>query len=280
MFDENQVVDALAAHLEQAGWALNAVRHGHQRGVDIEATREDEVLHVEAKGATSSVTGSKNHGRPFSGPEVRINLAEAFYTAAIAATAGNATVSAIAIPRTELYTKFLEPLRPAIARLSIVVFFVTDDFHVETLEPLRGRPAGPLWSAMNSRPRITLTVLQRSDLPHPDPGVYALYRDGTPVYVGLAERQSLRERFWGNHRGRGPSMTGSALRRNVAEHLKIASAADLKARRHIPSTSEVQRVNAWIDQCSMTWISCTTPAKAKQLEANMKTEFLPALTKR
>jgi hypothetical protein len=69
-----------------------------------------------------------------------------------------------------------------------------------------------------------MAALQPDDLPGESPGVYTLYRDGAPTYVGLAEKQSLRGRFWGSHRSRGVSMTGSALRRNVAEHLGIATA--------------------------------------------------------
>ena len=54
----------------------------------------------------------------------------------------------------------------------------------------------------------TLTV---GDLPV-DPGVYALYRDGDRKYVGKAD--SLRDRVWKNHSGRGQLMTTSAMRRN------------------------------------------------------------------
>lgn len=139
---------------------------------------------------------------------------------------------------------------------------------------------GPFWTAMNARPRIPMDELRATDLPHPDPGVYALYRDGHPVYVGLAEKQSLRGRLWGNHRGRGTSMTGSALRRNVAEHLDIATAADIKSRRYRPGTEDAARVVRWIDGCEVAWISCVTPEGARRLEADLKAEHKPPLTKR
>lgn len=45
---------------------------------------------------------------------------------------------------------------------------------------------GPLWSVMDARPRIPMTALVADDLPDDAPGVYALYRDGDPAYVGLA----------------------------------------------------------------------------------------------
>ena len=139
--------------------------------------------------------------------------------------------------------------------------------------------SGPLWTAMHAQPRIALAELKASDLPE-CPGVYAVYRNAQPVYVGLAERQSLRERFWGSHRGRGVSMTGSALRRNVAERLGIASASDIKKRRYRPTTDDASRVVAWIDGCDVAWIVCESASAAWQLEHDMKAEYRPPLTKR
>ncbi len=140
--------------------------------------------------------------------------------------------------------------------------------------------AGPLWSAMNARPRIPMASLRPDHLPDDAPGVYALYRDGDPMYVGLAEKQSLRGRFWGSHRGRGVSMTGSALRRNVAERLGIASARAIKKREYRPTTEDARRVVDWIDGCEVAWIACATPKDAKDLERDMKDEAKPLLTQR
>jgi hypothetical protein len=133
---------------------------------------------------------------------------------------------------------------------------------------------------MSTRPRVSMRDLRAEDLPDPRPGVYALYRGGKAVYVGLAEKQSLRGRIWGSHRGRGVSMTGSALRRNVAEHLGIAEAADIKKRLYKPLPADAARVVAWIDGCEITWIACGSPQEAHDLERDMKSEWMPPLTKR
>jgi hypothetical protein len=129
---------------------------------------------------------------------------------------------------------------------------------------------------MNARPRIPMASLRADDLPDD----YALYRDGEPMYVGLAEKQSLRGRFWGSHRGRGVSMTGSALRRNVAECLGIASARAIKKREYRPTPEDARRVAEWIDGCEVAWIACATPKDAKNLERDMKDEAKPSLTQR
>ncbi len=62
--------------------------------------------------------------------------------------------------------------------------------------------AGPLWEKMNARPRRSAAKLVASDVPH-NPGVYAWYRNGRPIYVGKAK--SLHQRVWKNHTTRNRS---------------------------------------------------------------------------
>ena len=141
----------------------------------------------------------------------------------------------------------------------------------------KGREIGPLWAAMHRRPRRDLATLVRGDVPTAS-GVYALYRDGQAVYIGKAS--SLKTRFWGNHMSTHPDLTKSALRRNVAEHLAIAPAGEIKARRYHPTEIELGRIAAWIRRCSVAWIECESAAAAADLETAMKAEWMPPLTKR
>jgi hypothetical protein len=110
------------------------------------------------------------------------------------------------------------------------------------------------------------------------PGVYALYLAGTRIYVGKAD--CLRDRVWKSHSGRGAVMTKSALRRNVAELIGIAAAADIKARRYQPSPEQVAVVREWLDGCDVAWVERETKRAAKTLEDDMKDEYKPRLTKR
>jgi hypothetical protein len=96
------------------------------------------------------------------------------------------------------------------------------------------------------------------------------------MYVGKAK--SLRERVWKNHSGRGLSMGTSALRRNAAEHLGIASAQDIKEKRHRITPAEAKRVRAWLGGCHSASERASDDA-AKRLETAMKAEHLPPLTK-
>lgn len=130
---------------------------------------------------------------------------------------------------------------------------------------------------MNGRPRIPLRDPFEADTSI-KPGVYAFYRLGQPVYVGKAKKLSAR--LLKNHLRRSPSMTNSAFRRNVAEKVGIASAADIKARRYVTTKDDAATVSKWIAPCHVAWIECATEEAAIRLEAAMKREWMPPLTKR
>lgn len=133
------------------------------------------------------------------------------------------------------------------------------------------------WETMNRQSRITLAELVRSDLPL-EPGVYAVYRDGNRMYVGKAKE--LRQRVWSNHSGRGVSMTGSAFRRNVAEHLGISTANAIKKGNYKPTIEDANKIRDWIDACEITWITCKSEQAALDLEDALKLEYKPPLTLR
>jgi len=122
-----------------------------------------------------------------------------------------------------------------------------------------------------------MTDLSAADIPASS-GVYALYCEGARAYVGKGA--SLRSRIWENHSRRGVSMTNSALRRNIAEHLGVATSAEIKSRRYMPSPADASAVRSWLDQCKIAWIECETEASALSLEDKLKREHLPFLTKR
>ena len=93
------------------------------------------------------------------------------------------------------------------------------------------------WEKMDARPRSAVSELKKSDIPM-EPGAYALYCNAQRMYVGKAA--SLQRRIWTNHCGKGAVMTGSALRRNIAEHLGIAAPADIKSTRYMIQRSTTQ----------------------------------------
>lgn len=135
----------------------------------------------------------------------------------------------------------------------------------------------PLWTRLDGQPRLSAQGLRDIDVPT-DPGVYAWYRRGRAVYVGKAD--DLRARVWRNHLGQGRSVGTSAFRRNVAEHLGLGSSADIKARRIKLTSDQLAVLRAWILTCRVGWIVCRSKAEAVSLEARLKAEWIPPLTKR
>jgi excinuclease UvrABC nuclease subunit len=130
---------------------------------------------------------------------------------------------------------------------------------------------------MDREARRRFEDLSRDVIPT-SPGVYALYRDGERTYVGKAK--ALRDRIWGNHARTGTSMTNSAMRRNVAELLGIATASEIKKREHVVTDADAAAVTSWLGSCEIAWLVCKTAADAIELEAQLKAEFKPPLTKR
>jgi hypothetical protein len=130
---------------------------------------------------------------------------------------------------------------------------------------------------MHRRRHRPASLFKRKQVPT-DPGVYAWYEDGEAIYVGKAS--SLRERVWSCHMGKGARMRNSAFRRNVAEDLGIANARDIYSGDCRLSAEEVSRVNARVLRCAVAWIRCATAARAVRLEARLKAEWTPPLTKR
>jgi hypothetical protein len=135
---------------------------------------------------------------------------------------------------------------------------------------------GPLWTEMDARPRKHVPDLAKADIPT-DPGVYAAYREGKAIYVGKAKE--LQGRVWKDHCGKGRVMTGSAFRRNVAEHLGISTPNEIYKKRYQPTDAEVARVRGFIEECEIAWIVCPSEIAALTLEDNMKLEWMPPLTK-
>lgn len=124
--DENAVIAVVCEDLECRGYTIEQRLHTTQKGVDVIALAPDgSRLFIEAKGATSSRQTSRNYGKPYSGVEVRINVAEAFYTAAclVGQQLDEGTRPAMAFQDDPLHRRYVEPLVSACAALSVEILW-------------------------------------------------------------------------------------------------------------------------------------------------------------
>lgn len=134
--------------------------------------------------------------------------------------------------------------------------------------------AQQFWQQMHGRPRRRARTIQRHTLPR-EPGAYAWYRGVDPIYVGKAE--DLRARVWGQHLSRAPSLGNSAFRRNAAEHLGIAPAAEITSGAYKATAEDLKRIRGFIEDCELAWLVTATPDDAVALEAALTSEWKPPL---
>jgi hypothetical protein len=137
-------------------------------------------------------------------------------------------------------------------------------------------PERPLWDTMDAQPRHPVGDLRKRDVPD-GPGVYAWYRDGEAVYDGKAT--CLRKRVSGRHLGRGRVMSGSAFRRNVPQHLGIATSNDIYTGGYTPTEHDVVAVQTFVDGCDVSWVTTATESAAAHRERDMKREWMPLFTR-
>jgi hypothetical protein len=131
---EDDVVDAVCAHLKADGWQIESMAHAHQHGDDIVAVRGDERLVVEAKGAGSSKEGTRRFGQPFNGGQVKTHVGVAVLRA-LGVASDETALSAVAFPDNQHHRQVAGRAAPALARAGVGIFWVDDAHKVTTQLP-------------------------------------------------------------------------------------------------------------------------------------------------
>ncbi len=123
---EDQVVQAVCAALEGAGWNIVSRAFAHQHGDDIVAERGAERLVVEAKGAGSSKKGTRRFGLEFNRGQVRSHVGVAVLRALAVASRGT-SLAAIALPDNTQHRDIAGSAATALSRAGIGIFWVAED---------------------------------------------------------------------------------------------------------------------------------------------------------
>ena len=126
MLTEDAVINLLCEHLTADGWKIVSKALPDQRGTDVVATRAGVRLEVEAKGEGSSKAHTARFGQPFNQAQARVHVGEAVLKALAVVAEGKAR-AAIAFPDGRRHRSLVEPVRPALERLEITVFWVRED---------------------------------------------------------------------------------------------------------------------------------------------------------
>ncbi len=142
-----------------------------------------------------------------------------------------------------------------------------------TVEP----PTTGEWGAFLNRPTRRVSDLLRRDVPE-QPGVYLWRQGGQVQYVGKAT--SLQSRLWGSHLGRGVTLSGSSLRRNVCELLfGIAPAVTARPDPRPVTRDQADAIAGWLRACELSWWECDTSAAAAEVEGRLRLAWLPPLNR-
>lgn len=138
-------------------------------------------------------------------------------------------------------------------------------------------PAAEEWTELLAAPAVSARALVAQDLPL-EPGIYLWRHEGQPVYVGMAT--SLRGRAWSKHLGRGLSLAGSSLRRNVCELLfGIPPSVTSNPNRQKVTAEQATAIHDWLRSCDLSWQTCETVEDAGQLERRLRRECMPPLNR-
>ena len=129
MLTENDIVDAVAKHLQNGGWRIEYTSSTSERGHDILATKGETTLAIEVKGGTSSKSGTNRHGQSFNSGQKRAHVAAALYKAATVFGTGLHRPG-IALPSDDRHRTLIEAIGSALDVLHVMVFLVDDDLTI------------------------------------------------------------------------------------------------------------------------------------------------------
>ena len=120
MLTENEVIDAVAEHLQKCGWQVVHTSNTHERGHDILAMKGETTLAIEAKGGTSSKPGSSRYEHGFDSGQKRAHVAAALFKAATVFSAGRYRPG-IAIPSDDRHLTLIQAVGSALDALHVAV---------------------------------------------------------------------------------------------------------------------------------------------------------------
>ncbi len=136
MLTENDVVQAVAAHLQSEGYHIDQELSTVKHGIDIIATKQTPRMRllVEAKGGTSSKEFTNRYGKEFTQNQAKSHVSVAFYYAARLRQlhADEITRVALAFPDDKNHRLLVDQIRTALEKLEILVFFVDSSRRVAT----------------------------------------------------------------------------------------------------------------------------------------------------
>jgi len=134
--NENEVTEAVCAHLRATGWQVVSRCSTTEQGVDVVAKCNGLDCFVESKCGTSSRPGSARYGKSYTESQVFDRVAKGFYTAAcLRNEKGNAPVVGLALPDNRWFRKYIARISSSAKALRITFYWVAEDHSVAEEQP-------------------------------------------------------------------------------------------------------------------------------------------------
>ena len=132
MLTENDVVRFVSAYLQKNGYVINHALTTKQRGIDIEATHQERGrCFVEAKGATSSIKGSRRYGLEFNKSQIKTHIGVALLQSFQTLQQNESPEVIIALPNNADHRAVIDSIRTPIKNAGIYVYLVNDSGSIE-----------------------------------------------------------------------------------------------------------------------------------------------------
>ena len=126
--NENEITDAVCAHLTATGWQVVSRCSTTEQGIDVVAKRNELDCFVESKGGTSSREGSARFGKPYTESQIFDRVAKGFYTAAcLRSEKGDGPLIGLALPDTHCFRKYAGKVARSDRFLRISFYWVHPD---------------------------------------------------------------------------------------------------------------------------------------------------------
>lgn len=127
---EDKIKTILKERLEREGWNITQVSMGSEKGKDLEAIKDDKVIHIEVKGEPKSPLNYRNERRSFIGGALMSLIAHMNEK-----TANNAFC--MAFPDNDYYLRGVKTRVPLYVRnkLRLFTIFLKDDNTIRILLP-------------------------------------------------------------------------------------------------------------------------------------------------
>ncbi|ABR33784.1 hypothetical protein [Clostridium beijerinckii] len=128
---ENEVINKAIEKLESIGFNIISQCNTKQQGIDIEAEKNGIKLLIEAKGATSSMEGSKRNGKPFNRNQARTHISVAIYKVMSLISElknhNSLTLFGICLPFERNHIEFINNVKYSLDKLGVVILWVKEN---------------------------------------------------------------------------------------------------------------------------------------------------------